>query len=279
MNTHRLTRRLVTRAATAAALATALGLGAVHTAAASGPAASPSTEVAAPRSAPAADRSVADPDGGWHQDGLALNAADNRKVDAFVTRARQAERSVSPQVRAAAELSDAELIGFDQRLKSPDSLKRKVATGMRETPGQTVDKSLAMINDAVRFTLQWPADEYSTGVTAATGLLSAWGNDSTRWANTWHRAAGYKAINSAWRAPRSGQLFEVQFHTPQSKAAQLETHKLYEEQRLPGTPPERVRELQEQQNAIFAAVPVPDGAEQLTGPNGRRRAPASVPVS
>ncbi len=165
MNTHRLTRRLVTRAATAAALASALGLGAVHTATASVAVASPPTGVAAPRSAPAADRPATDPDGGWHQDGLELTAADNQKVDAFVTRARQAERSISPLVRAAAELSDARLIGFDQRLKSPDSLKRKVATAMREAPGQTVDRSLATINDAVRFTLQWPADEYSTGVT------------------------------------------------------------------------------------------------------------------
>lgn len=56
------------------------------------------------------------------------------------------------------------------------------------------------------------------------GLLSTWGNDSARWTNTWNRPAGYEAINSVWRAPRSGQLFEVQFHTPESKAAQLETH-------------------------------------------------------
>ncbi|MEU8996958.1 ATP nucleotide 3'-pyrophosphokinase [Streptomyces caniferus] len=262
MNTHRTARRIVTRAATAAALATALGLGAVHTAAAS-----------AASSAPVSVRPAGtDPDGGWHQNGLRLKAADNKKVDAFVRRARNAERAISPEVRAAARISHAELIGFDQRLKSPDSLKRKVATWMRESPGQTVDESLSMINDSVRFTLQWPAGSYSQGVHTASGLLSAWGNDSTRWANTWNRTAGYKAINSAWRAPRSHQLFEVQFHTPESKAAQLETHKLYEEQRLPGTPPARVRELQAQQNAIFAAVPVPPGAERLTAP-ARRLSP------
>ncbi|MFJ9471400.1 ATP nucleotide 3'-pyrophosphokinase [Streptomyces caniferus] len=262
MNTPRTARRIVTRAATAAALATALGLGAVHTAAAS----------AAP-SAPVSVRSAGTgPDGGRHHNGLRLKAADNKKVDAFVRRARNAERAISPEVRAAARISHAELIGFDQRLKSPDSLKRKVATWMRESPGQTVDESLSMINDSVRFTLRWPAGTYSQGVHTASGLLSAWGNDSTRWANTWNRTAGYKAINSAWRAPRSHQLFEVQFHTPESKAAQLETHKLHEEQRLPGTPPARVRELQAQQNAIFAAVPVPPGAERLTAPT-RRRSP------
>ncbi|MFE0376448.1 ATP nucleotide 3'-pyrophosphokinase [Streptomyces inhibens] len=276
MNTHRTAHRIVTRAATAAALATALGLGAVHTATASAPS-------AAPVLAPFADT---DPDGGWHQDGLALNAADNKKVDAFVARARRAERSITPQIRAAARLSHADLIGFDQRLKSPDSLKRKVATSMQESPGQTVDASLGKINDAVRFTLQWPAGRYSQGVDSAAGLLSSWGNDSTRWSNTWNRTAGYKAVNSAWRAPRSHQLFEVQFHTPESKAAQLETHKLYEEQRLPGTPPERVHELQEQQNAIFAAVPVPPGAERLTAParhlpapDPARRLPAPARVS
>ncbi|SHK96982.1 hypothetical protein SAMN05216268_10299 [Streptomyces yunnanensis] len=67
----------------------------------------------------------------------------------------------------------------------------------------------------------------------------------------------------------------VQFPTPQSKTAQVETHKLYEEQRLPGTPPGKARALQAQQDAIFAAVPVPAGAERLTGP--ARRTP--VPVS
>ncbi|MGA4880398.1 ATP nucleotide 3'-pyrophosphokinase [Streptomyces lydicamycinicus] len=264
MNTHRTPRRLVGRAATAAALATALGLGAVHTATA-----------AAPTAAPLTGR-PAGLDGGWHRDGLHLTAAENKKVDGFVARARRAERTISPEVRAAARISHAELVGFDQRLKSPDSLKRKVATRLRETPGQTVDAALRTINDAVRFTLQWPAGTYSQGVHTAAGLLSTWGNDSTRWTNTWHRPAGYKAVNSVWRAPRSGQLFEVQFHTPESKAAQLETHKLYEEQRLPGTPPARVRELQEQQNAIFAAVPVPPGAERLTAP--ARRLPSPDPA-
>ncbi|MEW1753539.1 ATP nucleotide 3'-pyrophosphokinase [Streptomyces angustmyceticus] len=265
MNTPR-AARLVTRAATAAALATALGMGAL-----------PAATAAAPSAAPVSVRTAGtDRDGGWHQHGLRLKAADNKKVDAYVRRAHKAERAISPEVRAVARISHAELIGFDQRLKSPDSLKRKVATWMRETPGQSVETSLGMINDAVRFTLQWPAGTYSQGVRTAAGLLSAWGNDSTRWANTWHRTAGYKAVNSAWRAPRSHQLFEVQFHTPESKAAQLETHKLYEEQRLPGTPPQRVRELQDQQNAIFAAVPVPPGAERLTAP--ARRLPSPDPA-
>ncbi|WP_175412286.1 ATP nucleotide 3'-pyrophosphokinase [Streptomyces sp. TRM64462] len=211
---------------------------------------------------------------GWQQDGLHLNAADNEKVDAFLADAREAERSISPQVRAAAWLTDAELIGFDSRLKSPDSLKRKVATSMKETPGQSVEAALATMNDAVRYTLQWPDAHYTTGVVDASAHLSSWGNDSIRWKNTWGRASGYKGLNTAWKAPRSGMRFEIQFHTPASKWAQEETHKLYEEQRLPSTPPERKKELQAQQDAIFAAVPVPDGADRLTAPG----TPAPQPV-
>ncbi|MEU1377469.1 ATP nucleotide 3'-pyrophosphokinase [Streptomyces triculaminicus] len=253
---------ITSRTAAAAALALALGLGAA-----------PGAQ-AAPTTSAVAQAARGDDGGGWQgEGGLTLNAADNARVDAFADRAKRAERSISPQVRAAARLSSAELVGFDHRLKSPDSLKRKVATAMKEHPGQSVNEALADIKDSVRYTLQWPDARYTAGVTVAAQLLSVWGNDSTKWSNTWGRAKGYRAINSGWRAPRSEHLFEVQFHTPASKNAQEVTHKLYEEQRLPGTSPERAKELQEQQDAIFAAVPVPQGADRLSGPAPTRAAP------
>ncbi|MEU2854431.1 ATP nucleotide 3'-pyrophosphokinase [Streptomyces syringium] len=257
------------RGAVAAALAAALGAGMAPTAAwaAAGPA------DGAGRTSKSTAR-----DDGWRGDGLELNAADNSAVDAFLKQAEKAEKEISPRVRAAAVLSEAELIGFDQRLKSPDSLKRKVATSMKETPGQTVNQALATMKDSVRYTLQWPDGKYASGVAVAASLLSAWGDDCAKWSNTWDRAQGYKGINSAWREPRWGHSYEVQFHTPASKKAQLDTHKIYEEQRLPGTPPERAKELQAQQDAIFAAVPVPAGAAGLTGPATKVPAELSQPV-
>ncbi|MFJ8311718.1 MULTISPECIES: ATP nucleotide 3'-pyrophosphokinase [unclassified Streptomyces] len=254
--------RTVSRAATAAALATALSAAAVH-----GAAAGPLTDKTSK------SHSLNQPadDGGWSGEGLTLNASDNAAVNAFYDRAQEAERTISPQVQAAARISGADVIGFDYRLKSPDSLKRKVATSLKEHPGQQVNQALAEIRDSVRYTLQWPDGRYTQGVTVASHVLSAWGNDSIKWSNTWGRAKGYKAVNSSWRAPSSHHAFEVQFHTPASKHAQEVTHKLYEEQRLPTTTHERARELQAQQDAIFAAVPVPPGADRLT-------APAPVPV-
>ncbi|MCC2275867.1 ATP nucleotide 3'-pyrophosphokinase [Streptomyces sp. ET3-23] len=246
----------INRITTAALLTAALGLGPVTGAA------------AAPVEKPAKSVSLrpAEGGGGWQGDGLSLNAEDNRKVDDFLDHAQRAERSISPMVRAAARISDATVVGFDHRLKSPDSLKRKVATSLKETPGETADQALARINDSVRYTLQWPDGRYVHGVALASSVLAAWGNDSVKWSNTWGRKQGYKAVNSAWRDPLEGHVFEVQFHTPQSKWAQEATHKLYEEQRLPSTTPERAKELQAQQDAIFAAVPVPAGAAELAAP-------------
>ncbi|MGW0391831.1 ATP nucleotide 3'-pyrophosphokinase [Streptomyces sp. NPDC003042] len=251
--------RTVTRAAIAAALTTALATGITSTAMAV-----PAGTANADTSQTAAGRQPGD---GWTgEGGLSLSPADNKRVDAYVENAKRAERAISPQVRAAAWIAGAEVIGFENRLKSPDSLKRKVATSLKEHPGQSAEAALATLSDAVRYTLQWNEDQYTDGVTTAAHVLSSWGNDSTKWSNTWGRTQGYKGLNTGWRAPRSGQLFEVQFHTPASKWAQEATHKLYEEQRLPGTSPERKRELQEQQNAFFAAVPVPAGADRLTAP-------------
>jgi predicted outer membrane protein len=256
--------RMVARTTTAAAMAAVLSMGTVPGATAAGPARAPHRAAGA----------TAEAGGGWHAAGLALSAADNRKVDAFLARAQRAERSISPEVRAVAYISHAQLIGFDNRLKSAGSLKRKVATSLKESPGESVDRALAGINDSVRYTLQWPDTRYSAGVTLASAVLAHWGNDAVKWSNTWGRKEGYKAINSAWRAPDAGQVFEIQFHTPESKRAQEMTHKLYEEQRLPSASPQRVMELREQQNVIFAAVPVPAGAEDVTAPAPRK--PVSV---
>ncbi|MCX5401966.1 ATP nucleotide 3'-pyrophosphokinase [Streptomyces sp. NBC_00102] len=242
------TRPVVSRAAVAVAFTAVLSLG----------------------SAAAADESQ-----GWKgEGGLTLTADENNKVDAYISHARQAERTISVQVRTAAALSGAEIIGFDQRLKSPDSLKRKVATALVGKSGSNVDTVLAGITDAVRYTVQWQDAAYTVGVDDVSNTLDAFGNDSTKWSNTWGSANGYKGLNTGWRAPRSGQLFEIQFHTPASKHAQEATHKLYEEQRLPSTSAARKQQLQREQDAIFGAVPVPSGAESLTAPGAVRTLPA-----
>ncbi|MEW2633886.1 hypothetical protein AB0903_20080 [Streptomyces sp. NPDC048389] len=44
---------------------------------------------------------------GWESKGLRPGAADNEKVDAFIDRGRRVERTVSPEMQAAARISGA----------------------------------------------------------------------------------------------------------------------------------------------------------------------------
>ena len=70
-------------------------------------------------------------------------------------------------------------------------------------------------------------------------------------------------MNSRWRDDASGQVFEVQFHTPQSWGAKQTTHDAYEKMAAPTTPPEEVARLQAYQREVTASVEIPPGALEI----------------
>ena len=230
------------------------------------------TALAAAVAVPATTAVAAPKADGWEKDGLRLSEQENKAVDDFLDRAKKAEKQISQQVRTVASWSEAELVGFNHRLKTEDSLKRKIATWLRADPAQSVHDALDDINDSIRYTFQWSEADYTKGAGTASRMLADYGNTNVRWSNTWKNRTSYKAINTTWADAKSDHKFEIQLHTPASHQAATDAHPLYEEQRLPDTPPERVEELVKQQSEIFAAVPVPAGATELTAP------PARVPA-
>ncbi|WP_234433548.1 hypothetical protein [Streptomyces rimosus] len=209
-------------------------------------------------------------DHGWSWQGLTIDAADLRKVNVFLARAKKAERTISPQVRSLARKTKATMVGFNERKRSPESVKRSVARDMQNNPSETVDDALDKVYNSVRYILQWPDASYVKGVKDSTKMLAKWKNANLRWSNTWARARGYKGINTAWRANNSGHPYELQFHTPKSQAAQKRSSKLYEEAHHPRTTGSRRAQLQNQMNRNYASVPCPAGAQLLSAP--RRRA-------
>lgn len=222
--------------------------------------------LAAAVTVPAATANAAEEKAGWEKDGLRLSSQENEAVDEFLDRAERAENNISQQVRTVASFSDAELVGYDHRLKTEDSLKRKIATWLRADPTQSVHEALEDVNDSIRYTFQFPEREYADGARTASRMLADFGHRNLRWSNTWKNRTGYKAINTAWADARTLHKFEIQLHTPASRQAATDTHPLYEEQRLPDTSPERAEELAARQGEIFAAVPVPAGAAELRAP-------------
>ncbi|MFF3272869.1 hypothetical protein ACFYWU_18375 [Streptomyces chrestomyceticus] len=222
-----------------------------------------------PAKKPPAQRKQLKQDHGWRSEGLYIDAADLRKVNVFLARARKAERTISPQVRSIARRTNATVVSFDERLRKPESIKRAVARTMQGDPTMTAEDALARINNSVRYILQWPDRSYVKGVQDTTKLLAGWKNANLRWSNTWARPRGYKAINSAWRANNSGHPYELQFHTPKSRAAQRRIRPLYEESHRSRTTSQRRAQIQGEMNRIYATVPCPAGSQLLNGPRRR----------
>jgi hypothetical protein len=209
------------------------------------------------------DRS-ADPPGSWRGDSNRyLDGAANAEVDARYGRIADVERSVvSPAMREVESCdSSRTLVGWEYRLKSADRLKDKVAEGVEER-GRTPPEALSMVKDAVRFTFVYSEDRYAEGVWADVARMEDKGFEPAERRNTWAEDQ-YKGINSRWREPETGLLFEVQFHTKGSFEAKQLTHCSYERVRDPATDRAELGELRELQANICRQIPIPPGAADI----------------
>jgi hypothetical protein len=224
-----------------------------------------------PEPAPQAD------DGSWRgKGGRRLDATSNAEIDLGYARIREVgENVIGPaMLRIAAEDPTRALAGFDRRIKGKDRLKEKVADEMRSTPGITPTQAMASIADAVRFTFTHEESTYTTGVRKDVEQLEAAGFVQVERRNTW-RSDQYKGINTRWREPDSGVIFEVQFHTQASLEAKELTHEAYECIRsINDESPEGIREaseLKKFQHQVSGMVSIPPGVMEYEDYRPERR--------
>ncbi|MEL6922279.1 MAG: hypothetical protein AAFO77_14925, partial [Pseudomonadota bacterium] len=183
-------------------------------------------------------------------------------VDVLIQAARVVEVRVTPMLQDLASRYDGHMVGLDFRLKSEESLSRKISQEVIEQPGQYYSQVAARIKDVLRYTIVFPENAYAAGVQAARDDLIAQGFREVKFKNTWG-GPGYRGINANYQTTE-GFVFELQFHTSLShRTKEQGTHALYEQQRLleKGTP--EWRRLEDAQNAIFDTVPTPNGAVGL----------------
>lgn len=185
-------------------------------------------------------------------------------VDHGCDQVRETEQNlITPEIRRIeAEDPNRQLVGFEFRLKGKDRLTEKVTNWMRAQPDLTPNEAFKLVKDAIRYTFQYTDDNYAAGVYADCDRLEAAGFERMERNNSWEDAE-YKGINSRWREPESGFLFEVQFHTQASFEAKQLTHGAYERIRDSSTPPAEVRELRNYQQEISAKIPIPPGAKDI----------------
>jgi hypothetical protein len=170
--------------------------------------------------------------------------------------------TVTPAMRRIeAEDPDRRLAGLEHRLKGKDRLTEKVTKMVNEL-GHSVDGALSLVKDAIRYTFCYSEDRYASGVSADWERMERAGFQPVERENSWENEQ-YKGINSRWRVPENGQLFEVQFHTQASLDAKEETHWAYEKLRVGAPTRAEQRELEGFQIQITARVPTPPSATDI----------------
>lgn len=197
-----------------------------------------------------------------------LGAALTRKqksrllATALLMKARSAEPAVTADMKEL-ERRNAKLQGLDYRLKSMDSLARKI-----ESDAEEDQTSLAVaadgISDVLRYTLTCSADDYSEMVPAALERLQAKGYTIEKFRNAWG-GKFYQGINVHLMSP-TGVRVELQFHTPQSFAIKQASHEVYEIRRNPASSPEEVAAATHLSLVYNAAVIAPQGAAAIAWP-------------
>ncbi|MFI7547673.1 hypothetical protein [Actinoplanes sp. NPDC049599] len=222
------------------------------------------------------------PDGSWKylENGvtLELDKRANLLADNAIKAAAEAEELLSPRMQKLIEsVPGATREGWAYRLKTADSLKRKLA-GDLEDAGTDAARVLEGVGDNIRYTAVLLPGQYVHGVQEAVRMLKQQRYELVESPkNGWKPGSmgNYKGINTTWRDPVTGHLFEVQFHTPDSFWVNKLEHPFYEIGRLPTVEGLEAsawgltkREAKGFSKAMWETVEVPEDAEKLDFPVG-----------
>ena len=192
-----------------------------------------------------------------------LKPPDNTRVEAACDRITgQEQEKITPAMRAVeSQDPDRHLAGFEHRLKGRDRIKDKVIAFVNDLTISS-DEAVSLVHDAIRYTFQYKETSYTRGVQTDIGRLKGQGFELEKLKNFWSDEQ-YKAINSQWIDPDSGQRFEVQFHTRISFEAKQLTHGAYERLRTQQADTFEELVLEAFQKKVTGEVPVPPGADGI----------------
>lgn len=161
------------------------------------------------------------------------------------------------------------LEGLEFRLKSVESLSRKIITDSHdmEVP---LEVAASNIKDVLRYTFIIEENDYAEITKKTLDKLTKEGYSVYAFKNYWaNDSIDYQGINCNLKTS-DGMIFEVQFHTKESYDTKSEkTHKYYEIIRSESASDEEKAEASRKHSELFALVPVPAGAKELSYPTSK----------
>lgn len=182
-------------------------------------------------------------------------------VDKLVEKSQKIEPTITADINNIATKAGGKLVGLENRLKSPSSIKRKIEDEAAD--GFSKSLSLNKIRDAIRYTTVFKEGDFVTRYKAMQYLLAIEGYKTIVVKNTWKNDSAYKGVNT-FIQNEDGDVFEMQYHTQQSfdvKNGLL--HKLYEKFRDPKTPIHEKEKLLLEMRKLSSKIKVPEGVELI----------------
>jgi hypothetical protein len=175
-------------------------------------------------------------------------------------RIAEIEPAMTREMIDIANAHGATMEGLDFRIKSDESLARKVDAEKDTDFGGDATKTAQSMSDVVRYTMTYPEGEYTGNVQSTISDMEARGYKA-RVKNYWEMDDPYQGINVALTHP-SGIKVELQFHTPRSVKVKETVHVLLDKFR--GEPNARTRfGLWDRMVRVSNQIPVPPPPEQL----------------
>jgi 2'-5' RNA ligase len=197
----------------------------------------------------------------------------------FVAMAEATEPRTTPLLADIAKANGGEMVGLDFRFKKPEGVLDKIR---RKAEKDEIDPREVLINDALRYTVALPADQYVDGTQQIIDALREAGFDlpDDKIKNSWGMRDGYNGINATFTDPVSGAVVELQFHTPESfEAKEHGTHADYEIVRDMSNPEKKRRAAYRRMVTIADNIPFPDDSVRLIGtPTSRPFTPNPDPA-
>lgn len=182
-------------------------------------------------------------------------------VEKLVEKSQKIEPTITADISNIATKSGGKLVGLENRLKSPYSIKRKIEAEVAD--GFSKSLSLNKIRDAIRYTTVFKENDFVTRYKAMQHLLATEGYKTIVVKNTWKNDSAYKGVNT-FIQNEDGDVFEMQYHTQQSfdvKNGLL--HKLYEKFREPKTSIHEKEKLLLEMRKLSSKIKVPEGVELI----------------
>jgi len=182
-------------------------------------------------------------------------------VDKLVEKSQKIEPTITADINNIATKAGGKLVGLENRLKSPYSIKRKIEAEVAD--GFSKSLSLNKIRDAIRYTTVFKENDFVTRYKAMQYLLAIEGYKTIVVKNTWKNDSVYKGVNT-FIQNEDGDVFEMQYDTQQSfdvKNGLL--HKLYEKFRDPKTSIHEKEKLLLEMRKLSSKIKVPEGVELI----------------